>query len=163
MAGGTEQWLSPRFNSDMPRPSMNQTLMYALAAPVKGLPINSRNGSAFLSAGTELRMAFSALRSAIPVGSDFWRSLRIYGFADAATVWNRGQFLKNDTSLFPTQITQGPIRVELAQNLSPFLWSYGMGTRANVLGYSLRIDRAWPWENRKALPPSWVISLGLDF
>lgn len=163
MAGGTEQWLSPRFNNDMPRPSMNQTLMYALASPVKGLPINSRNGSAFLSAGTELRMAFSALRSAIPVGSDFWRSLRIYGFADAATVWNRGQFLKNDTSLFPTQITQGPIRVELAQNLSPFLWSYGMGTRANVLGYSLRIDRAWPWENRKALPPSWVISLGLDF
>ena len=163
MAGGVEQWLSPRFNGDMPRPSRDKVLMYALAAPVKGLPINTRNGSAFLSVGSELRLAFSALRSAIPVGSDFWRSLRVYGFADAATVWNRGQFMKNDSTLFPTQITHGPVRVDLVQGHSPILWSYGLGLRANVLGYSLRVDRAWPWENGKALPPAWVISLGLDF
>lgn len=163
MAGGTEQWLLPRFNEDMPRPAESKVLMYALAAPVKGLPINTRNGSAFLSVGTELRLAFSALRSAIPVGTDFWRSFRVYGFADAATVWDQGQFLKTDPSLFPTQITRGPIRVDIIQKLSPLLWSYGFGLRANVLGYSLRIDRAWPWENSLPLPPAWVISLGLDF
>jgi hypothetical protein len=163
MAGGTEQWLMPRFNEDMPRPADTKVLMYALAAPVKGLPINTRNGSAFLSVGSELRLAFSAWRSAIPVGSDFWRSFRVYGFADAATVWDRGLFLKNDPNLFPTQITQGPVRVDLIQDLSPFLWSYGIGASANVLGYSLRIDRAWPWENNLKLPPAWVISLGLDF
>ncbi len=163
MAGGAEQWLLPRFNGDMPRPASNRVLMFALAAPVKGLPINTRNGSAFISSGTELRLAFSALRSAIPVGSDFWRSFRIYGFADGATVWNRGQFLQADSLLFPTQIIQGPVRVNLLQTLSPLLWSYGMGLRANVLGYSLRLDRAWAHENRKALQPTWVISLGLDF
>lgn len=163
MAGGTEQWLLPRFNSDMPRPADSKALMYALAAPVKGLPMNTRNGSAFLSLGTELRLAFSALRSAIPVGSDFWRSFRVYGFGDAATVWDEGKFLKNDPNIFPTQITQGPVRVDMVQKLSPFLWSYGFGCRANVLGYSLRVDRAWPWENSKPLSPAWVISLGLDF
>lgn len=163
MVGGAEQWLLPRFNGDIPRPTSNEVLMYALAAPVKGLPINTRNGSAFISSGTELRLAFSALRSAIPVGSDFWRTFRIYAFADGATVWNRGRFLESDTSLFPTQITQGPVRVDIVQTLSPFLWSYGIGLRANILGYSLRLDRAWAYENRKALQPAWVISLGLDF
>jgi hypothetical protein len=48
MVGGAEQWLLAKTNQDMPVPSSDRILMLAMAAPVRGLPLNSRNGSAFL-------------------------------------------------------------------------------------------------------------------
>ncbi|NBW43808.1 MAG: hypothetical protein EBR29_08365, partial [Sphingobacteriia bacterium] len=66
-------------------------------------------------------------------------------------------------TLFPTQINRDPVRVRFDRQLSPLLWSYGVGVRAHLLGYSIRLDRAWAHEHRVRLAPAWVLSLGLDF
>jgi len=39
----------------------------------------------------------------------------------------------------------------------------GFGIKARVWGYSIRVDRAWSWENYTKLPPQWVFSMGMDF
>jgi len=163
MVGGAEQWLLAKTNQDMPVPSSDRILMLAMAAPVRGLPLNSRNGSAFFGLNAEWRLMPVAFRSALPVGSDFWRNFQVMSFFDAGTAWNKGGFLKTDPGLFPTQINQGPVQVLFNREAQAVLWSYGLGVRSQVLGYSVRLDRAWPVENKVALPPTWVISLGLDF
>jgi len=163
MVGGMEQWLMPRFNGDMPVPPSGRVLLNGLAAPVRGLPINTMNGSSFLGVGTEVRWIPAAMRAAVPVGSEFWRNFQLAAFVDAGTAWNPGGFLKTDSTLFPTQINRGPVRVRVDRRLSPFLWSSGLGVRAHLLGYSVRLDRAWARENWVRLAPSWVLSLGLDF
>lgn len=163
MVGGTEQWLMPRFNGDMPIPPAPQVLLNGLAAPVRGLPVNTMNGSSFLGLGTEVRWIPAALRAAVPVGSEFWRNFQLAGFVDAGTAWYPGRFFKTDTTLFPTQINRDPVRVRFDRQLTPWLWSYGVGVRAHILGYSVRLDRAWATENRVRLAPAWVLSLGLDF
>lgn len=163
MVGGMEQWLMPRINGDMPVPSSNRVLLNGLAAPVRGLPINTMNGSSFMGAGTEVRWIPAAMRAAVPVGSEFWRNFQLAAFLDAGTAWKPGGFLKTDSTLFPTQINRDPVRVRFDRQLSPLLWSYGVGVRAHLLGYSIRLDRARALENRVRLAPTWVLSLGLDF
>ncbi len=163
MVGGMEQWLMPRINGDMPVPPSNRVLLNGLAAPVRGLPINTMNGSSFMGAGTEVRWIPAAMRAAVPVGSEFWRNFQLAAFLDAGTAWKPGGFLKTDSTLFPTQINRDPVRVRFDRQLSPLLWSYGVGVRAHLLGYSIRLDRAKALENRVRLAPTWVLSLGLDF
>ncbi|MGA1665466.1 MAG: hypothetical protein ACO39U_00550 [Bacteroidia bacterium] len=163
MVGGTEQWFMPRFNEDLPLPPASQVLLNGLAAPVRGLPVNTMNGSSFVGIGTEIRLIPAALRAAVPVGSEFWRNFQLAGFVDAGTAWNPGRFFQTDTTLFPTQIDRDPVSVRFDRQLTPWLWSYGVGVRAHLLGYSVRMDRAWATENRIRLAPAWILSLGLDF
>ena len=45
----------------------------------------------------------------------------------------------------------------------PLVMSYGFGVRTMLLGYFIKIDRAWGIETRESLRPRWHFSFGTDF
>jgi len=163
MLGGTEQWLYPSFNKDMPLPGESVYLFNALAMGVRGLPLNTRNGDAFMALNQEVRLSPSGWRSSVPSGSEFYRSLNLIGFMDFGSSWRNGNFWSIDSLLFPNYVHSGNVHVQIDRRLSPLLWSMGFGIKARVWGYSIRVDRAWSWENYTKLPPQWVFSMGMDF
>lgn len=165
--GGVENWLqydnSKRFNNDTP---IDQTQNYAfqsLATNLRGFRQNIRNGSSYFALNSELRVPIFSYLSSNPIRSEFLRNFQIIGFGDIGTAWQGLSPFNEENQFTIVTIGQEPVTATVKYFRNPIVGGYGYGLRSKLLGYFVRIDRAWGIDSGARTDPRWYVSMGLDF
>ncbi|NJN77319.1 MAG: hypothetical protein HC803_02500 [Saprospiraceae bacterium] len=163
--GGTDNWLFPRFEENIP---VDPTVGYAyqaLATNLRGFNSNIRNGNSFAVANFELRVPIFSYFTRRPIKSTFIRNFQVVGFFDTGTAWI-GLSPFNDDNPLNTVIIQGqnsPISVKVNYFRNPIVSGYGVGFRSTVFGYFVRLDFARGIETGVLQDRRIHLSLGTDF
>jgi hypothetical protein len=162
--GGVDSWMLAKFNKET---KVNDKMEYAyqtLATNMRGFSQNIRNGNTFAVINTELRFPIFQVLSHTPVSSNFWRSFMLVVFADAGSAWSGLNPFSKDNTYYKKTITDGKLTIELERNTSPFVVGFGAGLRAQLGGYSFRLDCAWgAADNIVSKRPALYFSLATDF
>jgi outer membrane protein assembly factor BamA len=143
----------------------NRNFAYqTLAAQMRGFRTNIRNGQSYLLANTELR---------IPIlryfkedwRSNIWKNMQLVGFFDVGTAWHGLNPFGKDNPLNTVSIINpdSPISIKVNYFRDPIIAGYGAGIHTTILGYFVKIDKAWGIETQTAQAPIWHFSLGTDF
>ncbi len=167
--GSVDNWINlnqsdnPTFNKSVDIDYSQNYAYHALSTNLRGFSQNIRNGSNFLVINTELRWPIFRYLAGHPLGSGFLNNFQVVGFADIGTAWT-GLHPFNDENAWNTEvIVNGPMTITLDANRDPIVAGYGVGARAQLLGYFIRLDWAWGVENMKVQPRMFYLSLSLDF
>jgi hypothetical protein len=162
--GGVDNWLFPSTNDDIPVPQGRDDLAFkALATNMRGFQINIRNGNSFAVANAELRVP--AIRYLFPrTNSSLLRNFQVVGFLDAGTAWEGLDPFSNENPI-NTKVFDRSDQVSVRVNFfrDPIVIGYGVGARALLFGYFVRVDYGWGIETRRVQDPILHISLGMDF
>jgi hypothetical protein len=164
--GGVDNWITPKFDNTI---SVDQTQNYAfqtLATPMRGFNQNIRNGNSFFLFNSELRFPIFHYLFNHPIKSDFFNTFQIIAFGDIGTAWTGLTPYSNENAVNQTVVGApgNPITVILSTQQDPFVEGVGMGIRARVVGYFLRLDEAWGINNGAiSNQPITYFSLSLDF
>ncbi|MDR0619863.1 MAG: hypothetical protein LBG17_08205 [Bacteroidales bacterium] len=162
--GGVDSWMLAKFNRET---KVNDKMEYAyqtLATNMRGFSQNIRNGNTFAVINTELRLPIFQVLSRTPVSSNFWRSFMLVTFVDAGSAWSGMNPFSKDNTYYKKTITDGNLTIELERNTSPFVIGFGAGLRAQLGGYSFRLDCAWgAADNIISKRPTLYFSLATDF
>ena len=161
--GGIDNRLSPQFNQ---RTEVDYSQNYAfqtLATPLRGFDQNIRNGNSFMVLNSELRVPLFKYLSSRPIRSDFFENFQFTGFLDIGTAWTGYHPWDESNFLNREEITQGPITAVVVTQVEPIVAGYGIGARTRMLGYFIKADYAWGWEDGVVRDPQFYLSLGLDF
>lgn len=165
--GDTDNSLLPSFNQSIPVGNENNRLT-TLANNLRGFNANSRNGNAYLLLNSEVRVPIFRYFSE-RIRSPFLRNFQAVGFFDVGTAWSGPNPYSDEnplnTATFPDpgQVTNPSVQVRVVYFRNPIIAGYGIGARALIFGYLLRLDYAWGIETRDILPPKLHLSLGVDF
>lgn len=163
--GGVDNWFDPQFNYNTPV-SMDENYAYqTLATPMRGFTQNIRNGNSFALLNTELRMPIFRYIMNKPLKSDFFNNLQVVGFTDVGTAWT-GKSPYDDENSLNTQVIGGPpqpVTVIVETRREPIVAGYGWGLRSRLLGYFMRVDWSWGWEDGRFRPRVFYWSFSLDF
>ena len=135
----------------------------ALATNVRGFSQNIRNGSNFAVFNTELRLPLFRYLAGHPLSSGFLNNFQVVGFADVGTAWTGSHPWSGENAWDKEVIRNGPMTITLDANRDPIVAGYGVGARAMLLGYFIRLDWAWGLENGAVQPRMFYLSLSLDF
>lgn len=163
--GGTDNWLFPRFENDIP---VDPTVGYAyqaLATNLRGFNSNIRNGNSFAVANFELRIPVFNYFTRRPIKSTFVRNFQVVGFFDTGTAWV-GLSPFNEENPLNTVIIQdqgSPLTVKVNYFRNPIVSGYGVGFRTTVFGYFVRLDFARGIETGIVQDRRIYLSLGTDF
>ena len=87
------------------------------------------------------------------------------GFTDIGSAWT-GTNPFSRTNGFNTNVYGGgtnPFKATVTDFRNPFLFGYGVGTRANLLGYFIKFDYAFGIDNGEVKPPITYLTFGYDF
>lgn len=164
MVGGTDNWLFPQINTDIPRPDPgNGEFVYqAIATNARGFQMNIRNGNSYALTNVEVRMpVFRYIFKRTQ--SSFLRNFQVVGFFDAATAW-QGLSPFDDESPLNTYVnSNGPVTVRVNFFRDPVVFGYGGGIRTVLFGYFIRLDYARGIETRTLQSPRLHFSIGMDF
>ena len=161
--GGVDNWIIPSYNYDN-QPSTEINYAYqTLATNMRGFPQNTRNGPNFVVLNTEIRFPFVRYFAQKPLKSKFLNSLQIIGFCDAGSAWNGLDPYSEENALFKKTYKQTPMYIEVTEHKEPFIVGYGVGLRASILGYFIRADYGWGFEDGTVAHHELSVSLSLDF
>ena len=163
--GGIDNWMMAKFNSDI---SVDRNIDFAyqtLATNMRGFEQNIRNGTSFALLNTELRIPFAQLIAKKMLANNFLNSLQLIVFGDVGTAWTGPSPYSRENSLYTRVIESGNITAIVKRQVEPVVGGVGLGLRASLFGYFLRLDYAWGIEdwhiyNKKGI---FTFSLGLDF
>ena len=84
--------------------------------------------------------------------SNFLNSLQVVGFGDIGTAWSGKSPWDSFNGYATEKLTNGPVTVTLDSNREPIVEGFGVGARAQILGYFVRADWAWGIDNGYVLP-----------
>jgi hypothetical protein len=162
--GGVDNWLFNSFNAGIPQPGQNEEVAFqALATNLRGFDQNIRNGNSYLVANTEIRMPIFRYFSK-RIRSPFFRNFQMVGFFDIGTAWEgRDPFSRENPLNMSVIDNSGLVTVRVNYFRDPVVAGYGLGVRALIFGYFLRVDYGWGVETRRIQDPMLHISLGMDF
>jgi Tol biopolymer transport system component len=166
--GGVENWIIParstdNFNYNIPQLNGDAFAFQTIAAPVRGFNRNARGGNKFMLLNAELRVPFFSYLIQKPITSDFFKSLMLVGFMDIGTAW-QGSSPYSASNPFNTRIVQSTqYVVTVNSQRDPFLYAFGIGARAKILGHYIKVDHGWGFLENKFLPALTTLSMGLDF
>jgi len=167
--GGVDNWMGYLFNKygmfDNSIP-VNSNLNYgfqALATNMRGFIQNIRNGNNFALINSEIRWPVIRYFAGHPLRSNFLNSLQVIGFGDIGTAWTGKSPWSGENAWENEIIENGPITVTLDSNRDPIVAGFGVGARAQIMGYFVRADWAWGIENNYLLPRIFYLSFSLDF
>lgn len=161
--GGVDNWLFQKIDNDMPIADDQNYVYQALASPMRGFFVNSRNGHSFAVVNAEVRWPLFKYLLNKPIKSDFVENFQVVGFSDVGSAWT-GLHPYSEDNRFNTQVYEGnPITVTIENNREPVVYGYGFGFRSRVLGYFVRADWAWGVDDGIRLPRVFYLSLNLDF
>jgi len=167
--GSVDNWINlnqsenPTFNESVDIDYSRNYAYQALATNLRGFNQNIRNGSNFVVINTELRWPIFRYLAGHPLGSGFLNNFQVVGFADVGTAWT-GPHPFSDQNAWNTEtIVNGPMTITLDAQREPIVAGYGVGLRAQLLGYFIRLDWAWGVENWVVQPRMFYLSLSLDF
>ncbi len=162
--GGVENWLPPRFNTQIST-SMDQNYSFqALACNLRGFDQNIRNGNSFALINTEIRVPVFQYALNRPLRSEFLNNFQIVPFFDIGAAWvGSNPYSENNT--FNQKIyEQGPIKAKVINVRDPIVAGFGGGLRTKLFGYFVRFDTAWGIQDSEvASKPTYYLSLSLDF
>ncbi len=161
--GGVDNWLFPKFNTDINIATDQNYTYQTLATNLRGFTQNIRNGNSFAVVNSELRFPVFKYFSKKPIKSDFFNNFQIIGFGDIGTAWTGVSPWDKDNSLFVKKIPGNPISIKLEKEIDPLVGGMGFGLRSRLLGYFMRADWAWGIENGVVKPYVFYFSLNLDF
>jgi Tol biopolymer transport system component len=146
--GGTDNWINRSFsNGELPFQNPEDFAFLRPGWPMRGYPINIRNGSRYVVTNAEFRFPLLFAFQAGPIPALF-QGLQGNLFFDMG-----GAF---DDQWNAREVTG-------AVSDRPLLWSTGIGIRSLALGLPLRIDVAWRRDVAGFSEPVWMFSLGGDF
>ncbi len=100
-----------------------------------------------------------------PLKSDFFNNFQIVGFGDIGTAWT-GKSPYDANNSLNTQIIGGPpnpVTVVVQTKREPIVAGYGWGIRSRLLGYFVRLDWSYGWEDGNFGKTVRYFSLSLDF
>jgi hypothetical protein len=161
--GGVDNWLAPRFNSDVPIASQQPYAYQTLATNMRGFTQNIRNGNSFAVLNSEIRLPVFRYFANRPIKSDFVNNFQVIAFGDIGTAWNGPSPYSKKNSLYKRVISTPPITVTIENQIEPIVGGYGFGLRTRFLGYFLRADWAWGVEDYIVQKGIFYLSLSLDF
>lgn len=163
--GGIDNWMLAKFNRNI---SVDKNIPYSyqtLATSMRGFQQNIRNGTSFALLSTELRVPFVQLIARKKLASNFLNSLQLIIFGDIGTAWTGPNPYSEENSLYIRYIDRGTISAVVRRQVDPIVEGFGLGLRASLIGYFLRLDYAWGVEGGKIDNPKGIFtfSIGLDF
>ncbi|MFH1005599.1 MAG: hypothetical protein V1781_08960 [Bacteroidota bacterium] len=163
--GGVDNWISPRFNNNTPISTTENYAYQTLATPMRGFTQNIRNGNSFAVYNTELRLPLFRYLMNKPMKSDFLNNFQLVAFGDVGTAWTGKDPYSNENSLNTKTIggPPKPVTVIIETRREPVVGGYGWGLRSRLLGYFIRLDWAWGWEDGKIGGRIFYWSFTLDF
>jgi hypothetical protein len=174
--GGMDNWLECQYENrtgDKTDPFVgkstngdNKDIFFLdYATPLRGFNVNKLSGVSHLALNVELRFPVAKYLYDGPIYSNFFKNLLFTTFTDVGTAWTGvGPFARKNG--FNT-ITRGepplPFRATITDFRNPFLIGYGIGARTTLLGYYIKYDLGWGWENKEVKAPISYVTLGYDF
>lgn len=160
--GGMDNWVLPQFNNTIPVANEGYAFQ-TLAANLRGFQYNIRNGSSFALINTELRIPF--VRHIFPhTRSAFFQNLQVTGFFDAGTAWEGISPYNDDNPLNILELQNPPsVFMRVRYFRDPIVAGYGVGMRALLFGYLVKLDYAWGVETGVVQKPILYLSIGADF
>jgi len=163
--GGVDNWLMPKFDQSVQISDQENYTYQTLVTPMRGFWQNIRNGNSFAMINSELRVPLFRYLFNRPLRSDFINTFQVIGFTDVGTAWTGKSPYDPENSLNSTIIsaTGNPITVILNNHREPIIGSYGIGLRARIWGYFVRLDWAWGIENNVVQPRVTYLSFSYDF
>lgn len=161
--GGVDNWLFPKFNTDINIATDQNYTYQTLATNMRGFTQNVRNGNSFVVLNSELRLPVFKYFAKKPIRSDFFNNFQIIGFGDLGTAWTGSNPWDKENSLFIKKIPGNPISIKLEKEIDPLVGGMGFGVRSRLLGYFMRADWAWGVESGVIKPCVFYFSLSLDF
>ena len=167
--GSLDNWIhyfrtQPIFDNSVRVNNEENYAYQALATNMRGFVQNIRNGNNFMLMNHEIRWPFIQYFAQFPL-SNFWSGLQLVGFFDAGSAWS-GVTPWSGQNAYDFEVIQQPgtsTVLTLEMGRDPFVYGYGFGLRAQLLGYFMRFDWAWGIENNVVLPRIFYFSMSLDF
>jgi hypothetical protein len=169
--GGVENWLTnvdsnKVFNYGSPTYTGSDFSDYAfqtIIAPARGFYRNTRAGNKFGLINAEVRIPLFTYLIQKPISSEFFRSIMLIGFTDIGTAW-KGNSPYSISNPFNTVIVSSQqYNITVKSQRDPFLYAFGFGIRAKILGHYIKMDRGWGIVENKFQRGITSFSLGLDF
>jgi len=170
--GGMDNWLfinTDTRNKENPLGkqgiAQRDVFMSDFATSLRGFNMNKLSGNSHLLINLELRIPLKSLLSADFSKSRFMNSFQFIGFTDIGSAWT-GTNPFSRTNGFNTNVYGGgtnPFKATVTDFRNPFLFGYGVGTRANLLGYFIKFDYAFGVDNGEVKPPITYLTFGYDF
>lgn len=160
--GGVDNQFIPRIDESVPIAPENY-IFQTLATNMRGFFQNARNGNSFAVINTELRIPLFRYLLKRPILNDFVNSFQLMPFFDVGTAWNGLSPYDEENAINRQIIDRGNIRVVINSNKEPIIAGMGIGARAQLFGYFIRVDYAHGIEDGLILPRVWHFSIGTDF
>jgi hypothetical protein len=171
--GGMDNWLECQYEARTDNNNAfstgivdNKDIFFLdYATPLRGFNANKLSGVSHLAMNIELRFPVAKYIYDGPVYSNFFKNLLFTTFTDIGTAWTGvGPFARKNG--FNTSVIGGglsPFRATVTDFRNPFLVGYGLGARTTLLGYYIKYDIGWGWENKEVKAPISYVTLGYDF
>ncbi|MEZ4805047.1 MAG: hypothetical protein R2852_06070 [Bacteroidia bacterium] len=151
------------FNYEIPTLRGSEYAFQTIITPTRGFLRNSRAGNKYMLMNMELRVPLFAYLIQKPITSEFFRSIMLIGFVDIGTAW-RGKSPYSIENPFNTKIINSPLyNISVVTQRDPFLYAFGVGARAKVLGHYIKWDHGWGIIENKFQKGISTFSIGLDF
>ena len=165
LTGGAYGWLSSSPYTDDQKRKLNTqySTFIQQGAYIRGFLSGSRIGTSYVGGQNELQINPLQIIPSLVIESNFWKSLRWYGFVDwgmAFVTLDPGHF---DNPYNTVYINHPNYILKASANRSPWLYSYGYGVSCTVLNTILRLEYANPFEYNKKLNNTLLLSLGKNF
>jgi len=163
--GGVDNWVWAKFDRNNWTDLTKNYAYQTLATNMRGFEQNIRNGTSFLLLSSELRVPFVQLIAGRQVASKILNSLQFLVFGEIGTAWTGTTPYSPDNCLYTRWIYDGNIIAKINRQVDPWVQGFGMGLRASLFGYFLRLDYAWGLENMQIYRKNGMLmlSIGLDF
>jgi hypothetical protein len=163
LMGGVDNWLFPKYNQEIQiDPDINYVYK-TLAVQLRGFSQNIRNGNSFGLINSELRIPVFKYFSSVPMKSAFIETFQLVFFADIGTAWTGVHPYSKDNTLNKRVIYNNPLKITVITVGEPIVGGTGIGIRANLLGYYIKVDRGWGIEAGELFQKMTYFSLGYDF
>lgn len=167
--GGVHNMLfGPKFNNTTPI-NPNGTANYAFqsqAPHLRGFGSNVRNGSKHVLWNSEIRFPVFTYLLNRPIKSLFIRNFMITGFMDMGTAWEKGNPFSEENR-YITETVSNPLNPSVIAQIryyrNPIVTGYGYGFRTSLLGYYIKVDRAWGRDSGLTNDGVFYFSVGMDF
>ena len=170
--GGMDNWLFINTESrnkenplGMQGIAQRDVFMSDFATSLRGFNMNKLSGNSHLLVNLELRIPLKSLLSSDFSKSRFINSFQFIGFTDIGSAWT-GTNPFSRTNGFNTNVYGGgtnPFQATVTDFRNPFLFGYGVGARASLLGYFMKFDYAFGVDNGEVKTPITYLTFGYDF
>lgn len=169
--GGTENWVGRQVHQVDGQANgipvdLSDIAFYNFAGSLRGFNFARIYGNNHLLTNVELRFSVADFISNGALASNALKSLQFIVFDDIGTAWqgSNGPFSRQN-SLNTERFGGGnnPFQATVTNFKNPFLMGVGVGLRTSVLGYFVRADYAWGFEDKEINRPVLHLSIGHDF